>query len=222
MTKDFTDIQAIFFDISDTLYKNAELEKAYPQKAVELIATTRNISENEAQQLFDEAAEKIKTKVNHITKVGTMAELGFSRAQVHAAFCTVRPQEYLKEDKVLSSIISQLAQHYRLGIISNLKKAHMLEVFKALGLSLEWFTLFVTEDIVKKIKPDPEPFLTAIKLAHCLPEQCLYIGDSPTKDMRPAKEVGMKTILVADRPNEEAMQYADATLGEVKNIINLL
>ncbi len=223
MSKDFTNIQAIFFDTSDTLYKNAELEAAYPQKAIELIAVTRGIPEDEAKQLLKATQEKLKGTVKHVTKVRAMAELGFSREDVHQAFCTVRPQDYLSEDAALGAVISQLAEHYQLGIISNLKRKHMLEIFKALGLAPELFPLLITEDIVTEIKPDPEPFLTAIKLAKCLPEQCLYIGDSPTKDMRPAREVGMKTVLVAaDSGNDEDMQYVDARVDDVKDIVGLL
>ncbi len=195
MSKAFNNIHAIFFDTSDTLYKNAELEAAYPQKAVELIAVTRGIPEDEAKRLLKDTQEKLKGKVAHVTKVRVMAELGFSREDVHKAFCTVRPQDYLSQDAALGVVISQLAQRYKLGIISNLKRVHMLEIFKALGLNSKLFPLLVTEDIVTEIKPDPEPFLTAIKLAKCLPQQCLYVGDSPTKDMRPAKQVGMKTVL---------------------------
>ncbi len=221
MHKDLTNIQAIFFDTSDTLYKNKELEAAYPQKAVELIATTRNILEAEAKQLLKDTQEKLKGTVKHVTKVRAMAEIGFSRAEVHKAFCTVRPQDYLNEDKALAGVLSRLAHDYQLGIISNLKRVHMLEIFAALGISPDVFTLLVTEDIVTEIKPDPEPFLTAIKLANCAPEQCLYVGDSPTKDMRPAKEAGMKTVLVAETCPEEYSHYVDANISDVKYILEL-
>lgn len=219
----FTDIKAIFFDTSDTLYKSAEMEAAYPQKLVELMAATRHISTDEAKSLLREITEKLKATEKHVTKVRAAAEFGLSRAEVHEkAFCMVRPRDYLTEDKALNEVISQLARHYRLGIISNLKRSHMLEVFEALGLSPDWFSLMVTEDIVTDIKPHPEPFLKAIELAKCRPEECLYIGDSPTKDMRPAKEVGMKTVLIANTVSEDDEQYVDATINDIKDIVSLL
>jgi HAD superfamily hydrolase (TIGR01549 family) len=222
MAEDFTDIKAIFFDTSDTLYKNEALEAAYPQKLVELIAATRDISNDAAKLLLKETSEQLKGQVKHVTKVRAMAELGFSRTQVHKAFCRVRPQAYLREDATLRAILSELTQHYQLGIISNLKRSHMLEILQALGLSSNLFPLLVTEDIVTEIKPDPEPFLTAIRLAKCSPGECLYVGDSPTKDMRPAKQVGMKTVLIADSCTDEDMQYVDARISDVKDIAGLL
>lgn len=220
---DFSGIRAIFFDTSDTLYKSAEMEAAYPQKLVELIASTHGLSKAEAEKQLDEVTEKLKASEKHVTKVRAAAEFGFSRKEVHdKAFCQVDPKEYLAKDPVLDAVMSKLAGHYKLGIISNLRHSHMLEVFDALGLSPEWFPLMVTEDMVNEIKPDHEPFLKAIELAGCKAVECLYIGDSPTKDMQPAKEVGMKTLLVAKAPSEEDMKFADGAIGDVKEVAELL
>jgi HAD superfamily hydrolase (TIGR01549 family) len=223
MNTSFAGIQAIFFDTSDTLYKNDELEAAYPKKLVELIATTRGITQDEAKKLLSETTEKLKATEKHVTKVRAAAEFGISRAEVHEkAFCKVKPSDFLTKDEALDAAVSKLAQHYKLGIISNLKKSHMLEVFDALGLSPKWFPYFVTEDVVQEIKPAQEPFLKAIEMAKCAPNECLYVGDSPTKDMQPAKEAGMKTILIADNPRTEDMQYADAVISNVKELAGLL
>jgi putative hydrolase of the HAD superfamily len=218
----FENIKAIFFDTSDTLYSNVELEAAYPQELVELIAVSRQISQAEAKALLKGTANKLRGEVKHVTKVRTMAELGFSRTQVHEAFCKVNPHEFLKPDKELDTVMTDLSKKYKLGIISNLKRSHVLEVLDALGLSAELFSLLVTEDIVAEIKPDHEPFLKAIELSGYTPSECLYVGDSPTKDMQPAKEAGMVTILIGNtKPNEQA-SYIDAIIPDVKNIVGLL
>ena len=64
----------------------------------------------------------------------------------------------------------------KLGIISNLRHSHMLEVLDALGLSSELFPLIFAEDIVTENKPDYEPFLKAIELAQCDTQDFLYVG----------------------------------------------
>lgn len=218
----FQNVRAIFFDTGDTLYSSEGMEAAYPAKLVELLVATRNVSPDEAKALLKETAEKLKGTVTHVTKVRTMAELGYSREQVHEVFCEVDPAEFLKPDRDLALVIKQLSKKYQLGIISNFKRSHMLEILQALDLSPDWFPLLITEDIVQEIKPDHEPFLKAIELSGHAAGACLYVGDSPTKDMQPAKEVGMKTILIGDKIPQEQAQYIDAAIPNVTAINKLL
>jgi len=218
----FSHIKTIFFDVGDTLYSNEEMEKEYPRQLYKLIAKTRNIEKDLAKQLFKDTTEKLKATEKHVTKVRAMKELGFTRAQAHEAFCKVDPSQFLTKDPQLKKIISALYKKYKLGIISNFKKSHMIEIFNALGLSEQELTLMITEDIVQEIKPAHEPFLKAIELADCKPEECLYVGDSPSKDMRPAKEVGMMTILVKADPEPDDMKYANSSIANIKDLPHLL
>lgn len=68
MKQDFSGIKAIFFDTSDTLYKNEELEKAYPNKLVEFIAEARNTPKDEAKQLIKEITQRLEKTEKHVTK----------------------------------------------------------------------------------------------------------------------------------------------------------
>lgn len=220
--KKFEHIKAIFFDVGDTLYTNEELEKAYPRELYKLISETKGIDKDAAKTLLKETSEKLKATEKHVTKVRVMKELGFTRSQVHEAFCKVDPSQFLARDLELDKVIGKLAAKYKLGIISNFKKSHMIEIFQALGLSDKQLSLMVTEDIVQEIKPHAEPFQKAVELAGVLANECLYVGDSPSKDMRPAKEVGMTTIIVKAHPEADDMQYADASIKSVKELEALL
>ena len=219
---DFGNIKAIFFDVGDTLYTNEDMEKEYPRQLYKLIAQDRGIDKEKAKELLKETSEKLKQTEKHVTKVRAMAELGYTRAQAHEAFCKVDPSQFLTKDPILSNTLFDLAKKYKLGIISNFKKSHMLEIFKALGISDSLLTLMVTEDIVTEIKPAHEPFLKAIELAGCKSEECLYVGDSPTKDMLPAKEVGMKTILIRHNPQPKDLENADDHIEKIDQLPTLL
>lgn len=219
----FANIKAIFFDTADTLYSSETMEAEYPRKLSELVVSSRGVSQAEADALLKAAKQNLeKTTTEHITKVRIMAELGFTRAWVHEAFCTVNPKDFLSSDPALVAVMVQLAQAYKLGVISNFKASHVKEILEALGLSLDWFPILVTEDVVTEIKPNPEPFFKAIELADCKPEACLYVGDSPTKDMKPAKGVGMQTVLVDRKSEAERTAYADATISDVRQLVDLL
>ena len=222
MNNKFRKIEAIFFDTADTLYHNPTMEAAYPDKLTGLLMVARHITHDEAEALLKATTQKLKATTKHVTKVRAMAELGFSRAQVHEQICKVDPREFLVADPKLEVMMRRLSQNYSLGIISNFKRTHILEILSALGLPAALFPLLVTEDIVTEIKPDHEPFLKAIELSGYEANRCLYVGDSPTKDMQPAKEVGMSTVLVgAEIPVEQA-QSIDALIPDIKQITDLL
>jgi len=218
----FASVKAVFFDASDTLYTSEQMEKAYPYRAAALLARTRDISHEDAELLLKQTMESLKGKHKHVAKVHAMAEFGLSKDDVHREYAKIRPHEFLEEDKELDAVMAKLAKKYALGIISNTYRNHLVEIIDALGVSQGWFKHLVTADTVKEIKPDPEPFLKAIELSGCAPEECLYVGDSPTKDIRPAKEAGMKTVLVRENPTEQDTVYADAVISSVKDIIALL
>lgn len=222
MDQVYNKIKAIFFDVGDTLYSNEELEKAYPKKLYELISTTKNLPLEKAKELLNSTTEKLKATEKHVTKVRAMAELGYPRAQVHEAFCKIDPFQFLEKDPELVRVISLLASKYQLGLISNFRKSHLIQIINALGLTENQFPTMVTEDIVKEIKPAHEPFKKAIELAGGLPSEVLYVGDSPSKDMMPAKEVGMMTILVKENPTPGDLQNADGHVSKVADLIKLL
>jgi HAD superfamily hydrolase (TIGR01549 family) len=218
----FSSIKALFFDVSDTLYTNEALEKEYPRVLTQLVADTKNISFDEAKQRIKETTESLQATEKHVTKVRAVRALGLSREQAQQAIATIRPQDFLSPDQALAVLVQTLGQHYKLGIISNLRKAHLLDVLGALGLSENLFPYLITEDIVELTKPHPEPFLKAIELAGLKPEECVFVGDSPTKDMRPAKELGMMTILVKANPTEEDLLHADASITGIAELTTLL
>lgn len=218
----FQNIKAIFFDVGDTLYTNEDLEKEYPRQLYKLLSETKGISEDQAKKLFKETAEKLKQTEKHVTKVRTMAELGYTREQTHGAFCKVDPHQFLTKNSELDAAISQLAQKFKLGLISNFKRYHLVQILEALGLHEELFPLMVTEDVVQEIKPALEPFKKAVELAQTAADEVLYVGDSPGKDMRPAKEVGLKTILLRANPLPEDMTNADASIASVHELPSIL
>lgn len=218
----FTKVKTVFFDVGDTLYKNEALEKAYPRELHSLLAATRNIEFETAKSLLKEITEQLKKKEKHVTKVRAMKELGISRSEVHNAFGKVDPAAYLEKDSRLFTLLEKLAAKRTLGIISNFRRSHTIAILEALGIPQQFFPLMITEDIVTKIKPDLEPFLKAVDLSGYPADATVYIGDSPTKDMRPAKKSGMMTILLKENPEQDDLVYADACIPDIFSVTKVL
>ena len=222
MNKAFSSVKTIFFDVTDTLYSAPQIDAEHEKQLHSLIAGKHNISTDEAKARLKEATQKLKATERHVTKVRSMAEFGFTKDHVYNAFSKVNHASYLLEDPKLKEVLTVLNKKYKLGIISNYTYPLMVRIFKGLGLPENLFPFIVTADTVKEVKPAHEPFLKAIELAHVKPSECLFVGDSPKKDMLPAKEVGMKTLLVSENPAAEDLKNADAYVMNVKEILSIL
>ena len=50
-------------------------------------------------------------------------------------------------------------------------------------------------------KPHPSPFTLALKKLAVLPDAVLFVGDNPSRDIKGAKAVGMRTCLAKVQAN---------------------
>jgi FMN phosphatase YigB (HAD superfamily) len=196
-------IKTIFFDTSDTLYHSVEFQEAQSRRPIELLSKTKNISFDQAEELFTTTEIGLKETTPHVTKVAIMMNLGISRLDMQEDMALVDPGAFLEPDPKLNMMLQKLSQNYELGIITNVLKKAVDKILSALALDSGMFTHFVSVDNTQNSKPHSEPFLKAIKLSDNKPEQCVYVGDSITKDLIPAKQVGMKTIWVSQGQSYE-------------------
>jgi FMN phosphatase YigB (HAD superfamily) len=206
-------ITTIFFDLGDTLYSNKELEKQYPYQLSVLLSEGKHVSIEEAENLIKQKETELEGKLKHVTKVSVMEALGYTRGQVHDAFCKVDPSQYLSPNPLLKQLLKRLRKKYELGMITNFRRMQVEKTLEVLGLDASYFQVIVGEEDVKEIKPSHEPFLKATQLVGKDPKQCVYVADSATKDLMPAKEVGMKTILVGTAA--KSYPFVDAQIADI-------
>ena len=57
-----------------------------------------------------------------------------------------------------------------------------------------FFDCMMTYDKVGVKKPAPDPFLAALDAVSARPEEALFIGDSPRRDIEPCKHLGIRTV----------------------------
>lgn len=107
----------------------------------------------------------------------------------------------------------------KLGVVSDGVRLKAWMRLNAAGLDRFFDVVVMHEDTGKK-KPDKEPFLKALRELNLLPEECLFVGDWPERDIEGAKAVGMKTCLaeygLIDKTKKHNAEY------EIKNIKELI
>ena len=65
-------------------------------------------------------------------------------------------------------------------------------------------------------KPDPAPFLAALGWLGCRPDEALFVGDNPDRDIAGAAGVGMRTCLISGgRAYPDGPPRPDRTIARV-------
>lgn len=119
------------------------------------------------------------------------------------------------------NVLEQLRKRYRLGLVTNFY-GNMSVVLKEFQLSNLFET--VTESAVVGVrKPSPEIFRKALAAMQVEPREVLVVGDSYTKDILPAHEIGCRTCWIKGEgwdKGEPQAPVADLIIHELKELLS--
>lgn len=94
-------------------------------------------------------------------------------------------------------LVKNAAGHCKVGLVSNFTYAPAIYAsLRKLGIS-GFFNAVLVSDAVGWRKPHRIIFEEALRKLQVRAEEAVYIGDSPTEDIKGARAVGMKTVFVA-------------------------
>ena len=202
-------IRWIFFDIGSTLVDEEEAYKHWIRDMIQGASVT-----------FDQFWEK---RIQY-------AKEGFNGDQKAIEQFALTKTPWHSEDEVpfgdCEEILWALCDRgYQLGVIAN-QKPGAKERLDAWGLG-RYFSVIASSAELGVSKPDKEIFLQALVMADCRPENAVMVGDRLDNDIRPAKELGMKTIRIRKglaiymKPSFEA-ETPDYTVDSLSEIISIL
>lgn len=124
--------------------------------------------------------------------------------------------------------LEQLHGRYRLGIIAD-QESTIRDALRRDGIERSFDVWCISADVGME-KPDPRLFSLALTTAEVEPERAAMVGDRLDDDVRPAKELGMRTVWVLTgkappRPTPEQLAEPDvaiATLAELPDALEAL
>ena len=127
-------------------------------------------------------------------------------------------------DEHVPSVLQKLHQKYKLGLVSNF--AHpptIMKILKKFDLAGFFDTLVVSGDVGWR-KPSPRIFERALNALRVAPSEAVFVGDAPYHDIRGAKKMGMKTILVEKDSIEEGVnkESPDRIIRRIEELLRVL
>ena len=121
-------------------------------------------------------------------------------------------------------VLQQLHTNYPLVLVSNFY-GNIASVLKDFSL-FECFDSIVESSVVGVRKPDPEIFSIGVGRLALQPKEVVVVGDSYSKDIYPASQIGCKTIWIkgAGWDEKSDITVADAVIEdfeELRRIFNI-
>ncbi|MDE3088312.1 MAG: HAD family hydrolase [Chloroflexota bacterium] len=229
------DIEAIFFDIGDTLRVTVPDERLKSNATRELMALVgtkesadvfcgrlaeryRAYCQWRQRTLIEASEQELWTRwmlpdLPH-ERIEPIAEQLTHLWRMRGGRAALRPDA--------PRVIAELSRRgYRLGIISNTICVHETpEMLEETGLA-RFFSAVVLSAAGGRRKPDPAPFVEATQRMGVRPARSAYVGDRPSRDVAGPRRAGFGMIILIEGSSHAAEEANDASLKPDVTIRNL-
>jgi putative hydrolase of the HAD superfamily len=121
----------------------------------------------------------------------------------------------------VKATLRELAGRYKLAVVAN-QDERVLEALRRDGL-LDYFNVLALARAAKAEKPDPRIWRYALHRAGVAPHQALHVGNRLDSDVRPAKQLGMRTVWLLrgeapSSPSVEQLSEPDAIVTDLAHV----
>lgn len=221
-------LDAIFFDVDDTLFSTSEFaEKA---RYASCMAMHRAGLKLEPQVLMDELREVVSefsSNYDHhfdqlLRRIPKRHYKGVNPAIIMAAAVIAYHDTKMRELVPYADAIRLLQDLAGLdmvrGIISNGLTIKQAEKLLRLGVYpyLTPTAIYISEQIGIN-KPNVKLYRRACSDLNLKPSRCVYVGDHPTRDIDPANALGMITVRLRSGGKHDGVSGATGARHEVRD-----
>jgi FMN phosphatase YigB (HAD superfamily) len=143
---------------------------------------------------------------------------------------------YLCLDKDAPSVLEKLCEEYKLGIVSNFAIPEFVWTLLEKYDLKKFFNVIVISGDVNRRKPSPDIFYRALAKLNVNPCETVFVGDTLSMDVKGAKAVGMKAILIKrgissidipkssvwKPPKDNVDPIPDKTIGNLSELLDII
>jgi putative hydrolase of the HAD superfamily len=185
-------IRTILFDLDETLYpRGAGIMAELRCLILDYIQTQFDLSLEEADDLRLGYFQTYGTTLRGLQVNHQIDPDEFLRC-VH----DIRLHEHLQPNPQLDAVLDAIPQDKI--IFTNASREHAERVLDVLGIRQHFSRIVDVRDMEYEGKPHPSAYRRICELLGVAPEECLLVEDN-IRNLCPAKEIGMSTVLVGDR-----------------------
>ena len=199
-------IKAIAIDADHTLYE-LNTKTAY-EKFFSYLSGKLNVNRNILEKTFLEITEQVKKSKNPEERKReyclkkTLDKLGieYSEELIKDAL-KIFWEEVLNTITPKNGVIEFVEKHkdkYIIVFTDEFREIVEKKLEKIFGNWKKYFRFLITPEITKEMKPSEKYYEKILEITKAKPEEIIVIGDSWERDLKIAKEMGMKTVLISE------------------------
>jgi len=199
------DIEVIGFDLDGTLYPPAkEIDGRIRMRLAELMFKERPEigSVSKARAVFEEIYERTQSGSR------VLRELGYPNPTsiIGQALATANVLDLIEPNPDLVQVLNRINKRYSLFLLTDGPKEQALAKLEKIGIDPQIFKhAFYSDQPTGFSKAEGTAFGNVLRtMGYSDGKKHLYVGDRAVVDVSPAKEYGIRTVLVSNKPNAEA------------------
>lgn len=188
--------KAAIFDLDGTLYVSDKIDKLNELASIKTISEHLNISEQTAKKIFlDKRTISNSDDLKPISR--TFHEMNIPLHLIgENQIKYIVPKGIITKNSKLVRLIRKLRDFYKISLLTNSKKEIAIQILHQLGFNLKDFDLIITGDDLIEFKPSTNELKNCINTLDVFIEESIMIGDRWHVDLEPAKEIGMRVLMV--------------------------
>lgn len=204
-------IRVAIFDIDGTLYRSVEYEEHISDKINEILSELLGISKEEARARLQEKKRIFKTVSKSVEALGVDRRDLFNRLAERLEIEKHIP----RRPDVAKSLRTLRERGVKVVLHTNSGRKLAERILNSLGVDSSCYDMLVTSDEVEP-KPSQDGYRYILEKTGAEPWEAVYVGDRYEVEIKPAEEIGMKTIIVGEGKYEDVTYAVEEILRWIR------
>lgn len=224
-------IKAVVFDLDNTLIDFMGAKRTSCLASIDaMIGAGLHIRKPKGMKILFDLYSKYGIEYNRIFQKFLLQTIGKTDIKILSAGIVAYRKvqaSYHKPYRGIFDVLKKLKRRgYRLAILSDAPALKAWLRLTEMGIQ-NYFDAVVTFSDTHKRKPHELPFKAVLRKLRLQPQEILFVGDQPQRDVKGAKIIGMKTALAMYGMQPDFKKYLkdnkpDYILNSINDILKIV
>jgi HAD superfamily hydrolase (TIGR01509 family) len=121
----------------------------------------------------------------------------------------------------VEEVLQYLHGKIMMGVVTSSRKDHFEKIHSRTGFT-KYFDFVLTSDDIDKVKPDPGPYLKALKISGFNKEDCIVVEDSE-RGLKAAVAAGLRCYIIPTELTKKSNFYdAEKILNSINDLVVII